>query len=405
MPFRNADRGASSPPAYPQVDPQSPVNPQLPVNPRARVNPQLPVDPQRRFGPQPPQPPQPQGNGRPEANPQLAGLSTRAADAEAHAARLAVQVEQLTAALEDARREATKPPIQTPSGPPTFIDLGDHVGQILTIAEREAEQIRSAAAAEAERAQVDFETSVTAARRDADAYTLSTRTSADHEAARILEEAHRAADALLDDAHRQSSALHKEAELMVDQQKAMAGKAAADFEQTLAERRDSAEASFQERTAIAHHQFTEAQELVARLRTEGEQAHLEAIRRAARLADESEQKAEQIVADAVARAGRIRAESDREMAAAMQRRDSINAQLVNVRQMLATTSWAGSGASSVEDPTGPPPNQGVEPLAHPTVFGPAVVDNYELAPTDAFATRPWSGEPALPRPDNSVVAG
>ena len=50
---------------------------------------------------------------------------------------------------------------------------------------------------------------------------------------------------------------------------------------------------------------------------------------------EAEQKAEQIVAEAMARADRIRAESERELAAATQRRDSINAQLTNVRQMLA----------------------------------------------------------------------
>ena len=47
------------------------------------------------------------------------------------------------------------------------------------------------------------------------------------------------------------------------------------------------------------------------------------------------------MADAKARADRIRAESERELAAATQRRDSINAQLTNVRQMLSTLSGAG----------------------------------------------------------------
>ncbi|HZI97047.1 MAG TPA: hypothetical protein VFD41_05925, partial [Actinomycetales bacterium] len=46
----------------------------------------------------------------------------------------------------------------------------------------------------------------------------------------------------------------------------------------------------------------------------------------------------ELVSAAKTRGDRIRAESDRELSAASQRRDSINAQLTNVRQMLATLS-------------------------------------------------------------------
>ena len=53
------------------------------------------------------------------------------------------------------------------------------------------------------------------------------------------------------------------------------------------------------------------------------------------LAD-AEERSTTMVADARATADRVRAESDRELTAAAQRRDSINAQLSNVRQMLAT---------------------------------------------------------------------
>ena len=309
-----------------------------------------------------------------EIDPEIEDLRAQATDAVADASWLGAQVEQLTVALNEARRDAMNASTtNVAAGPPTFADLGDHVGQILTIAEREANHIRSAAVAEAERAQVDFEASVAGARREADAYARNTRAAADNEAARILEDAHRAADALTDDAHRRSSALHKEAEMMLDQQKAKASKAAADFEQTLAERRDNAEASFQERTAIAHQQFTEAQELVTRLRTEGELNHAEATRRAARIADESEQRAEQIVAEAVARAGRIRADCEREVAAAMQQRDSINAQLVNVRQMLATTSWIGSADPMLDQSTqSERPDEQPELDSGPTVFPPAI---------------------------------
>ena len=55
-----------------------------------------------------------------------------------------------------------------------------------------------------------------------------------------------------------------------------------------------------------------------------------------RLVEEAERQAASIVGEARAQVARIRADSDRELAAASQRRDSINAQLTNVRQMLAT---------------------------------------------------------------------
>jgi regulator of protease activity HflC (stomatin/prohibitin superfamily) len=86
------------------------------------------------------------------------------------------------------------------------------------------------------------------------------------------------------------------------------------------------------------------------LRSETEKANAESNRKASRTLAEAEQKAEQIVAEAVARAGRIRSESERELAAATQRRDSINAQLTNVRQMLATLSGTSSTNVELDEP-------------------------------------------------------
>ncbi|HEX5771903.1 MAG TPA: hypothetical protein VFY11_13155, partial [Nocardioidaceae bacterium] len=48
-------------------------------------------------------------------------------------------------------------------------------------------------------------------------------------------------------------------------------------------------------------------------------------------------------------AARVRSESERELSAATQRRDSINAQLSNVRQMLATLT-GGSAVGMLADP-------------------------------------------------------
>ncbi|MGH3490860.1 MAG: DivIVA domain-containing protein, partial [Actinopolymorphaceae bacterium] len=69
-----------------------------------------------------------------------------------------------------------------------------------------------------------------------------------------------------------------------------------------------------------------------------ERTHAEAMQKAERAVDDSQRKAHEIVSEAKTRADRIRSESDRELKALTQRRDSINAQLSNVRQMLATLS-------------------------------------------------------------------
>ena len=63
---------------------------------------------------------------------------------------------------------------------------------------------------------------------------------------------------------------------------------------------------------------------------------------------EAEERAESIVREARSNADRVRSDSERELAAATQRRDSINAQLTNVRQMLATLS--GSATGFIVDP-------------------------------------------------------
>jgi hypothetical protein len=50
----------------------------------------------------------------------------------------------------------------------------------------------------------------------------------------------------------------------------------------------------------------------------------------------------------------VRADSERELAAAAQRRDSINSQLANVRQMLATLTGATAPAEAPPDVLGVP---------------------------------------------------
>ncbi|HEY2166807.1 MAG TPA: DivIVA domain-containing protein [Jatrophihabitantaceae bacterium] len=265
----------------------------------------------------------------------IAQLAGAVSTARREAADLARRVEDL------AKRQQHAAP---PSGAPTFADLGERISQMLTLAEEEAASIRESAVSETERKVAELEASNSKARSDADRYASETRSSADREAARIVEDARRGADQLVDEAEREATARRREAEALYEDQRAKAAKAASDFEQTLAERRANAERDFQEQTRRSEQELAAAQEQVTGSRAEADRIMADANRKSARLTAESEAKAEQIVADAVARADRIRAESEREVAAATQRRDSINAQLTNVRQMLATLSGTSAAA-------------------------------------------------------------
>jgi DivIVA domain-containing protein len=268
----------------------------------------------------------------------IAQLTTAVQSANQRVEELGSQVEKLSTEADQARNRPVAIAKPAPPVKANFADFGERVGRILALAEEEADEIRTAAVAETRRRMAELDSTTVATRAEAERYAEEVRTGAEQEAARIVEDAKRAADQLLDDADRQALARRREAEAVYEEQRAKAAKAAADFEQTLADRRDKAEKSFQERTAIGERQLAEMQERIAQLRAEGDLTAAEAARKATQITAESEQKAQQIVADSMARAERIRTESERELAAAIQRRDSINAQLTNVRQMLATLS-------------------------------------------------------------------
>jgi len=118
---------------------------------------------------------------------------------------------------------------------------------------------------------------------------------------------------------------------------------------------------------------------------------------AARELDEAREKAAEIVSAAQARAARVRAESDREVAAASQRRDSINAQLTNVRQMLATLSGTGPAPVHAEPE---PVAAAAEP--HPTEPEPIVETNVQTTDDQAEAEADVD-DPATDEDDASEV--
>ena len=154
----------------------------------------------------------------------------------------------------------------------------------------------------------------------------------------------RRSDELNDEAMREASARRAEADALYEAQQADAAQAAADFETTLAERRDKAEREFAAQFETAKSQLVDAQAHLDRTRDDAQRIRAEAETGARRLVEDAQKESGSLVAQARTHADRIREESDRELAAATQRRDSINAQLTNVRQMLATlTSVAPAG--------------------------------------------------------------
>lgn len=257
-----------------------------------------------------------------------------------------VQVEQLTARVRQLEQERDRALERAASNtvvveqaeekPADFTHLGERVGQILTLAEEEAEEIRSRASAELDAERQSISDNAARVRTEADRYATERRSEADTEAARLLEDARRAADERIDAADRDAAARLQEAEAVYEDQRARAAQAATDFETTLAARRTAAEQEFKQRMSDTERRLEEAEKFLGDARAEAEATGNDAAREARRIVSEAEQQASQIVSDAKSTAARVRSDSERELAAATQRRDSINAQLANVRQMLAT---------------------------------------------------------------------
>src|SRR5262249_29005729 len=132
----------------------------------------------------------------------------------------------------------------SPSEPPSYEHLGARVGQILTLAETEADELRQRVQEETEAHRTSVNESSAQVREEADQYVTRVRSEADSQAARIVEDARKAADEHRDSAERDASVRLQEAEAVYEEQRARAAKAAADFETTLAGRRQAAEDEF-----------------------------------------------------------------------------------------------------------------------------------------------------------------
>ncbi len=249
-----------------------------------------------------------------------------------------LELEARVRELEAAQLYADEQTAAEQAKPPSFADFGARVSQILSLAEEEAAEIRSSAKSDFESRQREAEQAAERVRTDADAYADQRRSEADTEAKTMLDGVQRQADELREETERDAAARVAEAQAVFEAQRAKAAQAAADFETTLAERRERVEAEFTQQFESTRDQLDEAQAHLEQTRGESQRIRSEAELGARRLVEDAQQQASDLVTQARAHGDRIRAESERELTAATARRDSINAQLTNVRQMLATLS-------------------------------------------------------------------
>jgi DivIVA domain-containing protein len=286
-------------------------------------------------------------------------LAQAAAAARQEAAQRTVENSKLEATQGQLRKEVerhvqrarTLEEEQMKASAPTYATLGERIGSILTLADKEASELRERAKADAANHHALADESALATRQDAEHYATETRSAAKAEAARFMEDAKRQADSVLDDADRQAMARREEAEAVYERSRAKSATAAVDFETTLAARRDSSALEFAAEVTAAEQQLTTVRMQSEQTRIESEQSQQEAAARSEQQLEQATSHARTLVAEARTKAERIRGDSERELAAATQRRDSINAQLSNVRQMLAALGGAAAGnALDLVDP-------------------------------------------------------
>ena len=228
----------------------------------------------------------------------------------------------------------------------TYRGIGDRIERILRLAEEEANDLRTTTAAEIDRDRDLADQEIDRIRDQADVYAKERRAQADAEAASILEAARREAETMLEDAERTSRTRKDEAENLFELNRGKAAQAAADFEITLSRRRDQAERDFTSRMEAVASQLAANEQRSEAVGVEVAEMRSASERKSAQVSEAARAQADDLVRDATARAARIRSEAERELASMVQRRDSINLQLTNVRQMLATL----TGSSPPLDP-------------------------------------------------------
>lgn len=269
--------------------------------------------------------------------------------------------------------------------PPSYAALGERIGSMLTLAEQEAQDLVAKAQQRADELEASSEQAAKARREqaDQDAEEMLSRTRA--ESARLVADARAEADQLMEDAQSHAATRRNEGEALYERHRAQAAAAAADFESTMAQRRQQSTDELSAQLSSHEERMRVAQADLDQARTQAHELVGQAKDRADELLRSAEHEANQMLGTAKQRAEGIRQNSERELASATARRDSITAQLANVRRMLSTL---GGAAASVPEETALP---GV--LVNEK--GPLEPVRHDLAQSDLTLGEPSASEPML----------
>ncbi len=253
------------------------------------------------------------------------------------------RVTALEKRIEELHLENQSVQAQLSDSEPSYAGLGARVEKILRLAEEEAKDLREEARRAADQHRELAEQAAAQVRADAEAYAKDSRAKAEAEGHRLNEKAKDEANQIRAEAAKDAAAKRAEAEAHYEDIRASAAAAATDFETKLAKRREQSERDLAARQAKAEKHLAEVETRSEQIRLEAEKMRTDAERRARQTIETAQRQADDIVADARAKTDRIRSESERELAALTHRRDSINAQLHNVREMLATLTGGAVG--------------------------------------------------------------
>ena len=264
---------------------------------------------------------------------------------------------------------------------PTFADLGERIGAMLGLADEEATAIRQSATSQVDEHRRLAEEAAAHVRSEADRYAEDVRSRADVTATETVSRAKQEADSIIDDAAREAAARREEAEAYFEKQRATAAAQAADFERTLGDRRERSSAEFTAQMASQDQALAAVQERADLLAREAEEERAARAEESARLLESARSEATALVGSAKEQAERIRRDSERELAAATARRDSITAQLSNVRNMLGTLG-GGAALGALVEATEPEAAPEGEDALSPDAGEPAAETEEPAEPTD-----------------------
>ena len=192
--------------------------------------------------------------------------------------------------------------------------FGERLDQILAMAEVAAAELRAEAIAEADQLKAEVE----------------------NWAESLLEAAKGQAAKIREDAGRDALATRSEAQAYWEAQRASATQLTADLEKVIAARREQAEREAAQSLAAAGRQVAASNERAAQVRAEAEELRARTEATCNALVANAQRRAQEIITSATADADRARDFSEREARAAAERRDSIVAQLGNLRHLLNT---------------------------------------------------------------------